>query len=123
MPTAINTDCSGRRGDTPTHARRAQVIATRCAVAAATACLAGCFAAEPVYAPRQAPPRPPPKAPATPQTQRGVPAPEGPLARLPHDEEGLGRGPLGRAGVLLDRVIVATERAQQRGEPIDTAQL
>jgi tetratricopeptide (TPR) repeat protein len=65
--------------------------------------------------------RPPPAAPqaATPQ----APSSADVVARLPHDDEGMGRGPLGRAGVLLDRAIAAAEVAQQHGESVDPALL
>jgi tetratricopeptide (TPR) repeat protein len=42
---------------------------------------------------------------------------------LPRDEEGLGRGPLGRAGVMLDRAIATAEELQKRGEPVEAAEL
>jgi tetratricopeptide (TPR) repeat protein len=52
--------------------------------------------------------------------QRTPPPPaETPLAALPRDEEGLGRGPLGRAAVLLDRAIGLTEQAQRQGAAVD----
>jgi len=55
--------------------------------------------------------------PAPPPATR-PPASDSPLATLPQDDEGLGRGPLGRTGVLLDRAIAQAERAERTGETI-----
>jgi hypothetical protein len=123
MPTAINTVCGGRRGEAQRRprlraCRRAQFVAAAVAVV-----LSGCFALEP-YEPEPAPPpRSLPRGQPLPPPRQTMPQPQPPLASLPHDEEGLGRGPLGRAGVLLDRSISAAEQAQRRGDPIDAAEL
>jgi hypothetical protein len=116
---------SGRRGEPRGRAARRIV---RLAAVAALVFASGCYPyADTVYdRPRPTAPQPLPKAPPVPPPpmQRTPTAPyEEPLARLPHDEEGLGRGPLGRANVLLDRAIVVTEQSQQRGEPVDAGLL
>jgi tetratricopeptide (TPR) repeat protein len=49
--------------------------------------------------------------------------PAGVVAPTVPDSTGLGQGPLGRAGVLLDRTVAAGEAARARGEAVDQGML
>ena len=64
---------------------------------------------------KQAPPSVGPQARVEPPTTITEP----PQAPLITDEEGLGRGPLGRASVLLDRAIAGNEAVRKSGGVVD----
>jgi hypothetical protein len=92
--------------------------------------LNGCAAHHPEYEPlppRRDPVRTPAataplhRPPSVPEAR--VPEPGDALSRLPQDDEGFGRGPLGRTSVMLDRAIGSVEVRQQRGESVDPALL
>jgi membrane peptidoglycan carboxypeptidase len=120
MTTATSTGRSCLRGEERRRVRAGARLPGVIATAALAAALSGCFALEDEYEPPAPPPKPVARTAPVPQTQRPA-EPTPPLASLPRDEEGLGRGPLGRAGVLLDRAIAIAEDAQRNGQPVNAA--
>jgi hypothetical protein len=83
--------------------------------------VAGCSAYEPVSAPppRTTQPRVAPPPQPVPQARPQTAPPQDAALRSPRDDEGLGNGPLGRAGVLLDRAIYTAEQLKRAGNPPD----
>jgi len=82
--------------------------------------VAGCAAVEPIFAPPE-PAREEGRTPAPVPPPASVPQTVPPEAPAPTEQEGLGRGALGRADVLLDRAIATNDAARKRGEAVDPA--
>jgi hypothetical protein len=124
MRIATSTEACCRPGDTAV-LRRLLLLAV-CAVASLAS---GCLGSDAVYGPppsvrtQQRPvvsAAPPVAAAVSPES---APSRDQELVGLPHDDQGYGSGPLGRAGVLLDRAIDGAELAMQRGAAGDAARL
>ena len=100
-------------------------LRSRSVAVAASLVLAGC-AMEPVWPPPRVPQEGteiPPQASVPLPPESAAPSPAHLFEPTAPDSVGLGQGPLGRAGVLLDRTIAADDAARSRGEPVDQGML